>query len=88
MCMCCRYRPSDKLHLVHVLPQSPTLHSWPGVYVPPDEDNEREEVSLPVDANMWVWLLTQLCVCGGGGVKVLGVPTLGVVHVTCGALPT
>jgi hypothetical protein len=30
---------------VHVIPQPPTLHPWPGVYVPPDDDSEREEVS-------------------------------------------
>jgi nucleotide-binding universal stress UspA family protein len=37
------YRTGDKFHLVHIIPEPPTLHPWPGVYVPPDDALEREE---------------------------------------------
>lgn len=37
------YRTGDKFHLVHVIPEPPTLRPWPGVYVPPDDAAEREE---------------------------------------------
>lgn len=31
------YRPGDVVHLLHVVPEPSTTHSWTGVYVPPDE---------------------------------------------------
>eukprot|EP00878_Enallax_costatus_P012141 GHUV01012675.1.p1 GENE.GHUV01012675.1~~GHUV01012675.1.p1 ORF type:complete len:179 (+),score=37.74 GHUV01012675.1:287-823(+) len=37
------YNTGDKFHLVHVIPEPPTLHPWPGVYIPPDDALEREE---------------------------------------------
>ncbi|KAF6257377.1 hypothetical protein COO60DRAFT_1639995 [Scenedesmus sp. NREL 46B-D3] len=37
------YRTGDKFHLVHIIPEPPTLHAWPGVYVPPDDALERQE---------------------------------------------
>jgi hypothetical protein len=41
----CRWRAGDKLHLVHILPEPPTMHpGWTGLYVPPGDDMERQEV--------------------------------------------
>jgi hypothetical protein len=34
----------DKFHLIHVIPEPDTLHPWPGIYIPPDDAQEREEV--------------------------------------------
>lgn len=43
------YRRGDKLHLVHVVPEPPTLHPWPGLYVPPDDALERQEFKEAAD---------------------------------------
>jgi hypothetical protein len=44
-------RQGDKFHLVHIIPEPPTLHPWPGVYVPPDDALEREEVTAQLQAD-------------------------------------
>lgn len=34
----------DTIHLLHVVPEPSMIHVWPGMYVPPDDDAEKEEV--------------------------------------------
>ena len=36
----------DTLHLLHVVPEPSMIHVWPGMYVPPDDDAEQDEVRL------------------------------------------
>lgn len=38
------YRKGDTIHLLHVVPEPSMIHVWPGMYVPPDDDAEKEEV--------------------------------------------
>lgn len=39
------YRKGDTIHLLHVVPEPSMIHVWPGMYVPPDDDAEQDEVS-------------------------------------------
>lgn len=34
----------DVVHLLHVVPEPSMIHVWPGMYVPPDDNAEQEEV--------------------------------------------
>lgn len=34
------------MHLLHVVPEPSMIHVWPGMYVPPDDDAEQDEVTL------------------------------------------
>jgi len=34
----------DVVHLLHVVPEPSMIHVWPGMYVPPDDNVEQEEV--------------------------------------------
>ena len=34
----------DTIHLLHVVPEPSMIHVWPGMYVPPDDTAEHEEV--------------------------------------------
>jgi len=34
----------DTIHLLHVVPEPSMIHVWPGMYVPPDDNAEQEEV--------------------------------------------
>lgn len=34
----------DTFHLLHVVPEPSMIHVWPGMYVPPDDDAEQDEV--------------------------------------------
>ncbi len=34
----------DVIHLLHVVPEPSMIHVWPGMYVPPDDNAEQEEV--------------------------------------------
>ena len=36
----------DIVHLLHVVPEPSMIHVWPGMYVPPDDDAEQDEVIL------------------------------------------
>ena len=36
----------DTLHLLHVVPEPSMVHVWPGMYVPPDDDAEQDEVTF------------------------------------------
>ena len=36
----------DTVHLLHVVPEPSMVHVWPGMYVPPDDDAEQDEVTL------------------------------------------
>jgi hypothetical protein len=47
------FRDGDMFHLVHVLPVPDTLHKWTGVYVPPDDAEEAEEVCRGVGCVFW-----------------------------------
>lgn len=38
----------DTLHLLHVVPEPSMVHVWPGMYVPPDDDAEQDEVTLHI----------------------------------------
>ncbi|KAA6423858.1 MAG: hypothetical protein FRX49_06428 [Trebouxia sp. A1-2] len=35
----------DVIHLLHVVPEPSMIHVWPGMYVPPDDNAEQEEVN-------------------------------------------
>ena len=35
----------DTVHLLHVVPEPSMVHVWPGMYVPPDDDAEQDEVT-------------------------------------------
>lgn len=35
----------DVVHLLHVVPEPSMIHVWPGMYVPPDDNAEQEEVN-------------------------------------------
>lgn len=37
----------DTFHLLHVVPEPSMIHVWPGMYVPPDDDAEQDEVLTP-----------------------------------------
>ncbi|KAL0036884.1 hypothetical protein WJX77_003501 [Trebouxia sp. C0004] len=37
-------RKGDVIHLLHVVPEPSMIHVWPGMYVPPDDNAEQEEV--------------------------------------------
>ncbi|KAL3155908.1 hypothetical protein ABBQ32_012905 [Trebouxia sp. C0010 RCD-2024] len=39
------YRQGDTVHLLHVVPEPSMVHVWPGMYVPPDDDAEQDEVN-------------------------------------------
>ncbi|DBB03643.1 TPA: hypothetical protein ACH3X3_010973 [Trebouxia sp. C0006] len=38
----------DVVHLLHVVPEPSMIHVWPGMYVPPDDNAEQEEVHVAV----------------------------------------
>ncbi|KAL6770331.1 hypothetical protein ACKKBG_A34530 [Auxenochlorella protothecoides x Auxenochlorella symbiontica] len=38
------YRHGDVFHLLHVVPEPTMVHIWGGVYVPPDESAELQEI--------------------------------------------
>ena len=47
----------DTVHLLHVVPEPIMIHVWPGMYVPPDDDAEKDEVTVPEDAHCRAVLL-------------------------------
>ncbi|KAK2076886.1 hypothetical protein QBZ16_005114 [Prototheca wickerhamii] len=38
------YKQGDVFHLLHVVPEPTMVHIWGGVYVPPDESAELQEI--------------------------------------------
>ena len=39
------------MHLLHVVPEPSMIHVWPGMYVPPDDDAEQDEVGTSRQGN-------------------------------------